>query len=89
MKSITVILAAIALTGCAGLQQAINAGEASAHVAAKAASDNYVRVWAASACATPLSAVIRNPDVIPALKALCIHGGDAASPSLLLDAAAK
>jgi hypothetical protein len=83
----TFILAAIilSLTGCAGLQQAFDAGAAAAAVSLRAAEDSNIRLWSFNACATPLSAAIRNSQIIPALRALCIPGGGQSSPVLLLD----
>jgi hypothetical protein len=82
------ILAALGmmLTGCATQQAAINAGEAAALVSIKAADDNAIRLWTVAACGTPLSAAIRNPEIIPALKVLCLPAGAASSPITLLDA---
>jgi len=72
---IIAIVAVIALSGCAAQQQVLNAAEASALVSIKAANDNAIRVWTAAACGTPLSAIIRNPQVIPALRVLCLPVG--------------
>ena len=82
------ILAALGLmlTGCATQQAAINAAEAAALVSIKAADDNAIRLWTVAACGTPLSAAIRNPEIIPALKVLCLPAGAASSPITLLDA---
>jgi hypothetical protein len=82
------VLAALGLmlTGCATQQAAINAGEAAALVGIKAANDNAIHIWVAAACGTPLSAAIRNPEIIPALKVLCLPAGAESSPITLLDA---
>ena len=80
------IVAMVVLTGCANVQQAIGAAEASAVVSVRAAEDNNIKVWAANACGTPFSAAIRNPQIVPALRALCLPAGDQASPVMLLDA---
>lgn len=89
MKKSTLILCLLALTalsGCAGFQQALTGYEASAYAGAKASNDNIIQVWKVAACATPFSAAVRNPEIIPALKALCVPAGAAANPSALLDA---
>jgi len=85
MKLILIALGQ-ALSGCASMQQAINAGEASALVSARAANDNVINVWVTAACATPFSAAVRNPRIIPALRALCVPGGYESNPAALLDA---
>lgn len=68
MKLIAILVLAC-LSGCASVQQAIN-GYAAA-VSARQAEDENIRIWTADACATPYSAAIRNPQVIPALRDLC------------------
>lgn len=84
----TMTLAAFAatlMTGCAGLQQTIDAGSAAAVVSLRAAEDSNIRAWEFNACATPLSAAIRHPQIVPALRALCLPGGSDTSPALLLE----
>lgn len=88
MKTLA-LLAALALTGCASWQQAINGYEAAGLTTIQSANDNAIHVWTAAACGTPLSAVIRNPQVIPALQALCLPAGAAASPTAMLEAAKR
>ena len=73
------------LGGCASQQNAINSLESSAIVTIRAAEDNNIRMWSANACGTPYSAAIRNPAIVPALKALCLPGGNATDPASLLD----
>jgi uncharacterized protein YceK len=65
------ILLLVGLAGCASIQQAINGYEAAAGVALRAAQDNAISVWTFTGCATPYSAVQRNPQILPALRALC------------------
>jgi hypothetical protein len=87
MKHAMILVAlGLMLTGCAAQQAAINAGEAAALVSIKAADDNAIHLWMTAACGTPLSAAIRNPEIIQALKALCLPAGAASSPITLLDA---
>lgn len=77
------LLIGLTLSGCASLQQAVDAGTASVAVSLRAAEDSNIRMWTFNACATPLSAAIRNPQIIPALRALCLPAGAEASPTLL------
>ncbi len=90
--SLFVIAAAIAivvmslLTGCAAQQAAVKGYENAALVGIRAAEDNNIAWWSANACGTPYSAAIRNPQIVPALRALCLPGGNATNPSTLLDA---
>lgn len=85
-KSLLITALAIALAGCASFQQAVTGYESAALAGAKASNDNIIAVWSVAACATPFSAAVRNPQIIPVLKALCLPAGAAASPITLLDA---
>ena len=89
MKIIALAVSALAMSGCASVQQAVHGYGAAAIVAIKAAEDDNIAFWTANACGTPLSAAIRHPEIIPALRALCLPGGMASSPAGLLDAAQK
>ena len=89
MKIIALAVAALAMSGCASVQQAVHGYGAAAIVAIKAAEDDNIAFWTANACGTPLSAAIRHPEIIPALRALCLPGGMASSPAGLLDAVQK
>ena len=89
MKIITFSVAAIFLSGCAGVQQSIHGYGSAAIASIKAAEDDNIALWTVNACGTPLSAAIRHPEIIPALRALCLQGGMAASPDGLLGSAAK
>jgi hypothetical protein len=43
----------------------------------QAANDSAIQAWKLAGCALPLSAVLRNPDIIPALNSLCKPAGGA------------
>jgi hypothetical protein len=77
-----------ALAGCASLQQAIDAYGGAAIDSAKRANDSVIVAWSTAACATPVSAALRNPHIIPALRVLCMPGAEV-STSSLLDPAAR
>lgn len=85
MKALILSSIVISLSGCASVQQAVHGYGAAAIVAIKAAEDDNIAFWKANACSTPLSAAIRHPEIIPALRALCLPGGAAANPVGLLD----
>ena len=85
MKALILSSIVISLSGCASVQQAVHGYGAAAIVAIKAAEDDNIAFWKANACGTPLSAAIRHPEIIPALRALCLPGGAAANPVGLLD----
>lgn len=84
MKKSLLILTVLALSGCASLQQAADAYGSTAVDSAKRANDSLIAAWSTAACATPISAALRNPQVIPALRALCMPAVETA-PSVLLD----
>jgi len=91
MKRITIIVMVLFLSlgflgGCANVQQAIDGYSAAAMVSIQAAENTNINLWKANACGTPLSAAIRHPEIIPALKALCIPTGDPNPATLLNDA---
>jgi hypothetical protein len=85
MKSSILIVAILALAGCASFQPTINGVENAALTNVRAAEDNNIRVWTTDACGTPYSAAIRNPQIVPALMALCLPNGDATNPANLLN----
>ena len=89
MKTLIALIIAASLTGCASYQQAVDGGMTAAAVSLRAAEDTNIHLWTFNACATPLSAAIRNPQIIPALRALCLPGGGQSSPILLLEVPAK
>lgn len=70
MKAVAILVLAC-LVGCANLQQVIGGYQTAAAVSLRAAEDNNIAMWTFNACATPYSAALRNPRVIPAMRALC------------------
>ena len=89
MKIIALAVSALAMSGCASVQQAVHGYGAAAIVAIRNAEDDNIAFWTANACGTPLSAAIRHPEIIPALRALCLPEGMASTPAGLLDAVQK
>jgi hypothetical protein len=71
------------LSGCANVTQAVSAYSASAEVAAKAAEDQNIKAWTFDACATPLSTIVRHPEIAGGLKALCFSGTTSTANDLL------
>lgn len=76
MKRLFVLAACVALTGCAGIQQAVQAYGSVAVTNAKATNDTLVEAYKVGLCALPLSAIARHPEIIPAIRTLCIAPGD-------------
>lgn len=81
------LLLVVLISGCSTIQQALHGSAAVTSI--KAAEDDNIALWTINACGTPLSAAIRNPQIIPALRVLCIPGGAGSSPSLLLESVPK
>lgn len=54
------LLPLLLLTGCASFIQD-----------AQHANDTAIKGWTIAGCALPLSAILRNPEIIPALNTLC------------------
>lgn len=89
MKKLLLICCMLALAGCTTVaQQALTGYEAAAVDAVKATNDRHIGLWTVAACATPYSAAIRNPQIIPALKALCLPNGAEAAPASMFDSVA-
>jgi uncharacterized protein YceK len=83
-RFITLLALAGALSGCGSLIQAVNAYGTIAVTDARAANDTMIAGWTLAACATPVSAALRNPQIIEALKVLCMPMSEVA-PSRLFD----
>lgn len=78
-----VLLAGICLT-LTGCTTTMRAWEAAAYSEAKAADDNVLDTLKVAFCAQPLSAFLRNTDMIAGAKALCLPAGNASDPAGLL-----
>jgi uncharacterized protein YceK len=82
-KTIFVLALAASLAGCASVQQAVQAYGSVAVTSAKAANDTAIEAYKVALCATPVSAVRRHPELVPAIKSLCLVPGDAATGALI------
>lgn len=87
-KSMLMLALAVSLAGCASFQQGVSAFSVAAVDSAKTANDQAIWAWSTAACATPISAALRNPQIIPALRVLCMASSDVV-PSSLLDPVAR
>jgi hypothetical protein len=86
MKKTLITLAVLAFLACASGCTVLDGYTAVAASTARGAEDHNIAAWSFNACATPLSAVARHPDLVPALRALCLPAGAGANPAALLDA---
>lgn len=84
MGILRVLLPVVLLSGCASANQVYSGFGASALVAVQGAEDNNIKTWVVDACGTPYSAVIRNPQIAPALITLCLPAGKQVSAADLL-----
>jgi hypothetical protein len=74
--SVTLAIAAAA-SGCAGVSQAVDAYGAAAVTGAKATNDyGLSRRNKVALCATPVSALVRHPELVPAVRSLCLPAKD-------------
>ena len=89
MKSIFVLIAVFSLAGCASQIQAVKGFNSAAAVSLRAAEDVHLEALTFELCATPLSAAIRHPDIVPGLRAICLPGGTDTSPITLLQGSTK
>lgn len=72
-----------ALSGCAGVSQAVQAYGTVAVTNAKAVDDTVIEAHKVAFCGLPLSAITRHPEIIPAIRALCLAPADANGAALL------
>lgn len=70
MKTAILILC-LPLAGCGSFNQAIRAYGTTAYEDAKQANDLRVDALKIGLCSTPYSAIQRNPEIKPAVQALC------------------
>jgi hypothetical protein len=83
MKKSILILSLLALGGCAGVQQAVQAYGSVAVTGARAANDTVIEAQKVSLCGLPLSAIARHPEIVPAVRSLCLVPNDKTSAELL------
>jgi uncharacterized protein YceK len=88
VKKLFITLAAVALTGCSSMQQAVQAYGSVAVSGARAANDTVIEAQKVSLCGLPLSAIARHPEIVPAVRSLCLAPGDKTGAELL-DAVAQ
>lgn len=90
MKRLLMIatLSAVAMlsAGCASVQQAVDAYGAATITGARATNDSLIAATKVALCATPVSALVRHPELVPAVRALCLPSKDAGNVGQVLDA---
>jgi len=83
------LAAAVAmLSGCASQLQAVKGFNAAAVVSLRAAEDINLERQVFEICATPFSAIARNPNIVPGIMGLCLPNGNASNPANVLNAVA-
>lgn len=83
MKILIIASACAALSGCASLQQAVQAYGGVAVTNARAANDTLIDGYKVGLCALPLSAIARHPEIVPAVRSLCLAPNDKITAELL------
>lgn len=73
------------LSGCASVSQAVGAYGSVVVSSAQAANDNIIAANKVALCATPVSALVRHPELVPAVRALCMPRGDGGTVDQVLD----
>lgn len=77
------VVVALLLSGCASVQQAVQAYGSVAVTSARATSDTIIEAQKVSLCGLPLSAIARHPEIVPAVRSICLAPGDKTSAELL------
>ena len=80
------LAATIAMTGCASQLQAVKGFNAAAVVSLRATEDVHLDALKFDLCATPYSALVRHPELVPGVGAICLPNGDRTNPANLLTA---
>jgi hypothetical protein len=79
--SLSILLIAGGATGCASVQQGVQAYGAVAVSGARATNDTVIEAQKVSFCGLPYSALQRHPEIQPAVQTLCGPlGATAAAP---------
>lgn len=73
----------VVMAGCASVQQAVQAYGSVAVTSARAANDTLIEAQKVSFCGLPLSAIARHPEIVPAIRSLCLASGDKTSAEVL------
>lgn len=76
-------LAASCLSACGSLSQAVSAYGNIAVTGAKATNDTIIEANKVALCATPVSALVRHPELVPAIRSLCLDPNDKTTPQVL------
>ncbi len=84
MKHLIALAIVASLSGCASQLQLVSGAESAAAVSLRAAEDIHLDRLRFEMCATPYSALIRNPDFIPGVRFLCLPNGGLTAPDSLL-----
>jgi fructose-specific component phosphotransferase system IIB-like protein len=83
LLTISVLLAAALSTGCASVSQAVDAYGAAVITGAKATNDSLIAANKVALCGTPVSALVRHPELVPAVRSLCLASSDTTTGGLL------
>lgn len=82
---LSLLTLAAATSGCAGVSQAVNAYGSIAVTGAKAANDTLIEANKVALCATPIGALARHPELVPAVRSLCVPAKDGGNVGGIID----
>lgn len=82
---VSLLVLAASVSGCASVQQAMDAYGAAAITGAQATNDTLIKANIVALCATPISALVRTPRLVPAVRALCLPSSDNGTVGQVLD----
>ena len=84
MRKILILPIVLLATGCASQLQAIKAFNTAAAVSLQTAEDINLERLKFELCATPYSAIVRHPALVPGVAAICLPNGNFTNPANLL-----
>lgn len=82
----SLLAVAVAVSGCASELQAVNAYGAAAVTGAQATNDTLIAANKVALCATPVSALVRHPELVTAIRSLCLPAKDSGNVGTVVDA---
>lgn len=83
LAALAATVLALGVTACASVQQAVDVYGGIAVTNARAANDTLIQGYKVGLCALPLSAIARHPEIVPAVRSLCLNPADPVSAELL------
>jgi hypothetical protein len=83
---LSLLMLAASVSGCSSLLQGVDAYGAAAITGAQATNDTLITANKVALCATPVSALVRHPELVTAVRSLCLPAKDTGNVSQVIDA---